>query len=346
MELLGLTVRWPVIGAPMAGGPSTPALAAAVSGAGGLGFLAAGYRTPQALSREIAELRELTAAPFGVNVFVPQDPAVDDRALSAYLTSLRTDAEAFDVDLVPSWNDDDWADKVALLESEGVPLVSFTFGCPPAPVVARLHDAGSRVVVTVTTPAEALLASAAGVDALCAQGIEAGGHQSTFSDDVAPDTGWGLLALLTAIRHEVGLPVIASGGLMTGSDVAAVVRAGAVAGQLGTALVRSTESGAHGIHKAALADPAFEGTAITRAFSGRRARGLVNRFMRAHPDAPSAYPQINSATAALRRAAVIRGDPHALNLWAGQGYRLAEARPAGEIVTRIGTEFDDLMEGR
>jgi nitronate monooxygenase len=127
---------------------------------------------------------------------------------------------------------------------------------------------------------------------------------------------------------------------MTGSDVAAVIRGGAVAAQLGTALLRCPESGASELHKSALADPAFRGTAITRAFSGRRARGLVNAFMRAHPDAPSAYPQINNATRAIRREAMARGDPDATNLWAGQGFRLAEERPAAEIITRIGLEFE------
>lgn len=202
---------------------------------------------------------------------------------------------------------------------------------------------GTHVVVTVTTPSEGRQAAAAAVDAVCAQGVEAGGHQATFEDDTAPDEGWGLLALLTALRHTVELPVIAAGGLMTGPDVAAVIRAGAVAAQLGTAILRSSESGAPDLHKAALADPTFTGTSITRAFSGRRARGLVNAFMRAHPDAPSAYPHINNATRALRRQAITRGDGHATNLWAGQGFRLAQERPVGEIVASIGSSFEQLV---
>ena len=139
--------------------------------------------------------------------------------------------------------------------------------------------------------------------------------------------------------------MVAAGGLMTGADVAAVVRAGAVAAQLGTAFLLCPESGASAAHQAALADPSFSGTAITRAFSGRRARGLVNDFMRAHPDAPSAYPEINNATRALRRQAVARGDPQAINLWAGQGFRLAQARPAAEIMATIGSEFEDRAAG-
>lgn len=340
MDRLGMSVRWPIIGAPMAGGPSTPALAAAVTEAGGVGFLAGGYKTAEAMGGEICDLRRLTSGPFGVNLFVPQPRPVDDEALRAYLVTLRSEDGDPGTEVVPAWDDDGWLDKLGVLEQSAVPLVSFTFGCPPTSVLSRLRRAGSSVVVTVTTPDEARLAASAGADAVAAQGIEAGGHQGSFHDDVLPDTAWGLLALITGIRHTVDLPVIAAGGLMTGSDVAAVLRAGAVAAQLGTAFLRTPESGAHAIYKAALADPDFSGTAITRAFSGRRARGLINDFIRTHPDAPSAYPQINNATREMRRAALARGDPHTVNLWAGQGYRLAEARPAADVVARIGAELD------
>jgi nitronate monooxygenase len=339
-KVLGLPLRWPIVGAPMAGGPSTPALAGAVSNAGGLGFLAAGYLDATALGRQVGELRRLTRAPFGVNLFVPQYGAVDEVALDRYIASLRTEAEALGVEAVPTWDDDGWEDKLELLTGDPVPVVSFTFGCPTPEIVRRLQKVGSRVVVTATTPIEASVAREAGADGVAAQGIEAGGHQATFADDAAPDTGWGLLALVTAIRHEVPLPVIAAGGLMTGADVAAVISAGAGAAALGTALLRCPESGASEVHKAALSDRRFGATAITRAFSGRRARGLVNAFMDAHPDAPSAYPHINNATRALRRAAVARGDPHGTNLWAGQGFRLARHRPAAEIISTIGYDFE------
>jgi nitronate monooxygenase len=340
MELLGLSVRWPIVGAPMSGGPSTPALAGAVSDAGGLGFLAAGYLTPAELEQQIGELRGITPAPFGVNVFVPQSPEVDQAALDAYVDSLRAEAQAVGVEVSASWDDDAWSDKVEIVIRHRVPVVSFTFGCPPPDIVHRLQQVGSRVVVTVTTPTEAAAAVSAGADAVAAQGIEAGGHQGTFLDDTAPDAGWGLLALVTAVGREVPVPVIAAGGLMTGSGVAAVTRAGAVGAQLGTAFLRCPESGASQVHKSALADARFGTTAITRAFSGRRARGLVNDFMRAHPDAPSAYPYINNATRALRRRSLARGDPEGTNLWAGQGFRLARDRPAAEVTAAIGSDFE------
>jgi len=342
-DLLGLTLGWPIVGAPMAGGPSTPGLAAAVSNAGGLGFLAGGYLAPDMMERQIEELRQLTPSPFGVNLFVPGSPDVDRVALDDYLASLRAEAEALGVDVVASWDDDGWEEKVAVLTRDPVRVASFTFGCPPTRIVRQLQEAGTKVVVSVTTPDEAALAHAAGADAVGAQGIEAGGHQATFGDDAAPEAGWGLLALVTAIRRRIPIPVIAAGGLMTGGDVAAVIGAGATAAQLGTALLCCPESGASEVHRSALTDPNFTRTTITRAFSGRRARGLENDFMKAHPDAPSAYPYINNATRALRREAGARHNPHGVNLWAGQGYRLAQDRPAAEIVTTIGSECEALI---
>jgi nitronate monooxygenase len=342
MELLGLPLRWPILGAPMAGGPSTPALAAAVSNAGGLGFLAGGYLTAELMEHQMGHCRQLTGAPFGVNLFVPQSPDVDQVALDAYLGSLHAEADALGVEVVASWDDDGWAEKLAVLRHHPVPVVSFTFGCPPPELISELQNVGSRVVITVTTPDEATMAAAAGADAVTAQGIEAGGHQGTFSDDGVPDTGWSLMALVRAVHRAVSLPVIAAGGLMTGTDVAAVMGAGAVAGQLGTALLRCPESGTSELYKSALSDPTFETTAITRAFSGRRARGLVNDFMRSHGDAPSAYPHINNATRALRRASVAGGNPQGTNLWAGEGFRRAQDRPAADIVGAIGVEVDSL----
>jgi nitronate monooxygenase len=306
-----------------------------VSDAGGLGFLAAGYLTAEQLALDISATRRLTDSPFGVNVFVPSRPAVDRRALDRYLATLTEDAEAHGVSLGSAgWTDDEWTAKLDVLQRDPVPVVSFAFGCPSRDIVSELQRLGSRVVVTITTPRHVSIATAAGVDALCCQGIEAGAHRGGFTDDERDD-GFGLLALLGAVRSATDLPLLAAGGLMESRDVAAVLAAGAEAAQLGTAFVRSAESGAHDTYKAALVDPQFEHTAITRAFSGRRARGLVNRFMTEHPTAPAAYPQINAATRPLRAAAAERGDPHGMSLWAGQGHRRARSLPAGEIVERV-----------
>ena len=195
--------------------------------------------------------------------------------------------------------------------------------------------AGPAVDVTVTNPAEAGLAVAAGPDALCVQGYEAGAHRGTFVNDDAPGRDHGLLSLIGEVAAVTGLPQIAAGGIMGPRQVRAVLAAGAVAAQCGTAFLRSPESGAHPAHKAALADPRYTATVVTRAFSGRPARGLVNEFIVDHGNAPPAYPEINNATRPLRAAAAGAGDTERMSLWAGQGYRLATERPAGEIIDRM-----------
>jgi nitronate monooxygenase len=320
--------RLPVVQAPMAGSAG-PALAAAVTAAGGMGFLAGGYQTADALRAQIAEVRARTGGPFGVNLFVPSDPDVDEAALRAYREHLRPEAEALGVALGEArWDDDDWAAKLELLLADPVPMVSFTFGHADRETMAALRECGTLVAVTVTTPAEARLAAEAGAQVLVAQGIEAGGHRGSFTE--GPDVA--LMPLLEAVRGT--LPVIAAGGLMTRADVAAALAAGAVAAQLGTAFLRSAESTAPPAHKAALAEDTE--TAVTRAFSGRRARGLVNGFLRAHDEhAPAAYPYVHHMVSPLRRAAAARGATDGMALWAGTAHRLAEERPAAEIVERV-----------
>lgn len=338
--------RHPVVQAPMAGGVSGPALAAAVSEAGGLGFLAAGYKTPAAMYEEIKQLRARTAAPFGVNLFMPQPPAADPAAVEVYAEQLAGESAWYETPLGDRdhGGDDAYDAKLAILLDDPVPVVSFTFGCPSPEAVAALAAAGTLTVVTVTSAAEALAARDAGADAVCAQGIEAGGHQGTHRDDPHADgagAGLGLLSLLAQVRAAVDLPVIATGGLMRGEQIAAVLAAGADAAQLGTAFLACPESGAHALHKQALTDPLFVGTELTRAFSGRPARGLVNRFIHEHgPYAPAAYPQVHYLTAGLRKAAAEAGDPQAMALWAGQGHRLARPLPAAALIETLITELD------
>jgi nitronate monooxygenase len=329
-------LRRPLVVAPMAGGPSTAGLVIAAAEAGAVGFLAAGYKTPEALRAEIAAVRAGTAEPFGVNVFMPGTPSPDAEAISAYLGSLRPDADA--VGAPPgeaAWDDDGYDGKIAVLLADPPPLVSFTFGCPHAGVIAAFAQAGAVVAVTVTSPGEAVIAAAAGADALCVQGYEAGAHRGTFGNDDSPGRDYGLLSLIGEVAAVTGLPQIAAGGIMGPPQVAAVLAAGAVAAQCGTAFLRCPESGAHPVYKAALADPRYTATTLTRAFSGRWARGLANRFVLDHPGAPSAYPEINNATRSLRAAAAARADPDRMSLWAGQGYRQATGHPAGELVERL-----------
>ena len=336
-------LRHPIVLAPLAGGPATPGLAAAVSAAGGLGFLAAGYRSAEALAGDIRAVRELTTAPFGVNLFVPGRAAVDDAALTAYIESLREDAAEYGVELGESRDDDDeWDAKLAVLERERVPVVSFTFGCPSAEAITALHEAGSEVWVTVTDVEEARIAAEARADALVLQGIEAGGHRASFVDRDDAE-GLSTLALLRLVGAEVELPLVATGGITDGAALAAVLVAGAAAGQIGTGFLRAGEAGTHPAHRAALA--ADTPTALTRAFTGRRARGLRNRFLIEHgPDAPPAYPHVHHATAPWRAAARERGDAEQFNLWAGQAHRLAEEAPAAEIVRTLARDAQAALD--
>lgn len=321
----------------MAAGPSTPALAVAVCEAGGLGFVGAGYLTPDALRDQIAEVRAGTSAPFGANLFVPGSGDVDMDALRAYVESLGPDAGE------PRDDDHAFEAKLDLLRSDPVPVVSFTFGCPAPEVLSSLREAGSEVWVTVTRPAEARAAAEAGASGLVLQGAEAGGHSASFDDSAVaePFSTLALIRLVAAQRLE--LPLVAAGGIIDGPGIAAVLVAGANAAQLGTAFLRCPEAGTHPAHREALATE--RPTALTRAFSGRLARGIENRFMREHADAPSAYPQVHYATSPMRAAARERGDTDAFNLWAGQTHALSRELPAGELVQVLSADARAALEG-
>lgn len=326
----------PIVLAPMAGGPSTPRLAAAVSNAGGLGFLAAGYLSAEALAGQIAAVRELTAAPFGVNLFVPGTPSPPG-SVADYAKRIAAVAAAAGVELgQPRYDDDAWEAKLALLTTDPPPVISFTFGCPDPSVIRTLRGTGSEVWVTVTTPDEAGHAAAAGADVLVAQGSEAGGHRGSFADDPGSDAsgGYGLLSLLQLVRARANLPVVAAGGISTGAAVAAVLTCGAQAAQLGTAFLSSPEAGTPQVHRVAVAAPGE--TAMTRAFTGRLARGIRNRFLDDHSQAaPAAYPDVHYLTAPLRAAGRSAGSPDLVNLWAGETHELAAALPADELVTQL-----------
>ncbi|MQY11575.1 hypothetical protein SRB5_16940 [Streptomyces sp. RB5] len=343
---LGELAPTPVWQAPMAGGASRPQLAAAVCEAGGLGFLAAGYKTPEAMYEELRQLRAATDRPFGVGLFLPQPPGPADGSLTAYAEQLAGEAAWYETELGETDAEDaDYSDafeaKVTLLRENPVAVVSFTFGCPDRAVLDAFADVGTLTVVTVTSAEEAATAAYAGAGALCVQGVEAGGHQGSFRNDPRADgTERGLLTLLAEVREAVRLPLVAAGGIMRGAQIAAALAAGAEAAQLGTAFLVCPESGANVIHKRAVLEGVLTRTELTRAFTGRPARGLVNRFVREHGRyAPAAYPQLHWLTAPLRAAATSAGDAHGMALWAGQGHRLARDLPAGELVGVLADEL-------
>lgn len=336
----------PIVGSPMAGGPSTPELAAAVSDAGGLGFLAGGMLDAPTLHEQLAEVWARSERPFGVNLFVPAvantygahprllDGADRARAVSEYRTRLGVDAARMGVELPEPEPDDadDWDRKVDLVIRERVPVVSFTFGLPSADVVHEIQRSGTEVLVTVTDLDEARAAVGHDVDGLCVQGPDAGGHRGTLEEAKDP-AGEDLVDLVAAVRAAVDLPIVAAGGISTPERAAQVRAAGADAIQIGTLLLLTPEAGTHLVHRRALTDPAFTSTAVTRAFSGRLARSLVNDFVRAHDGAaPAAYPEVNHVARGLRRAAAAAEDPQWFALWAGTGWRDARPVPTAVVV--------------
>lgn len=328
----------PIVGAPMAGGPGTPELAAAVSNAGGLGFLAGGYLTAERFADDIAAARAATTGPIGVNLFVPQPSVADARQLDYYAEALDELAEHYDVEVgLPRFGDDDgWQQKLEVVADVRPEVVSFTFGVPSPDVLRWFGALGILLFITVTSAYEAGVALAAGADGLVVQGPDAGGHRGTFAPDMEPGNE-SLHELLARIGSAHDVPLIAAGGLGTAHDVAAALSRGAVAAQIGTALLLSDEAGTNGAHRSALQHPHFTNTVVTRAFSGRYARGLENDFTRLLDGvAPLGYPEVNQMTSPIRKAAVAAGDPHGTNLWAGTAYRAARTGPAVDIVKTLG----------
>ncbi|GAC56747.1 putative 2-nitropropane dioxygenase [Gordonia hirsuta DSM 44140 = NBRC 16056] len=324
----------PIVGAPMAGGPSTPELTAAISDAGGFGILAGAYLSPAQLREQIAAVRSRTGAPFGVNLFVPEEIPFDAESFLRFRDELLPLAARFGATLPQNicYSDDAFEAKTQVLLDEGVHAVSFTFGVPAPEVFAACTARGIATITTVTDRLEAEIAVAAGTAVLCAQGVEAGGHRSTFHilDD---DRETPVLELLGRTAG-LGVPVIGAGGIGSVTDVQAMLDAGAVAAQVGTLFLRTPEAGTRAAHRAALADPRFTETRTTRAYSGRPARALVNDYVRRYSrTAPPVYPQINGLTGPLRQAAA--DDPQVINLWAGTGWRGAQAAPAAQVVAAL-----------
>lgn len=328
----------PLVAAPMAGGPSTLALARAVSSAGAFPFLAGGNRSPEALAADIDEARGFGAA-FGVNLFVLPPWGIDEDAFAAYVEELAEDAAELGVGLdpAPRRDDDHVAAKLALLCEAPVPVVSFTFGLPPAAAVTALRAVGTTVLASVTDPEEARAAAERGVDGLVVQGPAAGGHSATHHPSRTPGP---ILTeeLVRQVRAAVDLPLLGAGGVDGPLAVRRILAAGAEGVVSGTLLLRTDEAGTSPTHRAALADSSFRSTVLTRAFTGRPARSLRNAFVDRHHDtAPTGYPQVHHLTRELRQAAARAGDPHHLHLWAGTGWRSAPEGPAGEVISWLAT---------
>jgi nitronate monooxygenase len=343
VSTLGIT--HPIVQAPMGGANATPpGLVAAVGNAGGLGFIGAAYMSPEQIVRESSAIRAQTVHPFGINLFAPvETPArptnVDLQgaitALTPYHDELGLPAPA--APPAPAFGFDD---QLSAAVECGARVFSFTFGQLPPSAMRALKARGMYVIGTATTVDEAMLLERSGVDAIAAQGSEAGAHRGTFA---APfDSAMiGTMALVAQIVRAVRVPVLASGGIMTGRGIAAALALGAAAVQMGTAFLTTHECGVAESHKRAILDATEDATRITRAFSGRPARGIVNRAMTEIELAPGAilpYPYQNSLTRAMRNAASQQDRAEFLSLWAGQGVRMARRMGAADLVRTLVAE--------
>lgn len=342
MEWFDLAV--PVVQAPMGGGPATPALAAAVSEAGGLGSIAAGYLDGPAIREQLGEVRRRTDRAFAVNLFVLEQPGpstVEARAaVEAALAPLRRELGLAPGGVTPAMPDP--AEQVAAVLADPPAAVSFTFGLPSRDLVAELARRGTRTVVTVTSTSEAAAAAALGVDAVCVQGLEAGAHSGSVDGSRVPARS--TAALVTEIGATIPQPVIAAGGIVDGRGVAAVLVLGAAAAQLGTAFLLAPEAGTSEAHRRALQRADGADTELTRCLTGRWARAIPNRLTALTAGLPAVgYPDLHLLTADIRRQAASRGRDDLMALWAGDLYRSCPPRPAGEVIGEVGRTLSRLL---
>ncbi len=336
-----LSLAHPIIQAPLAGGGDTPALVAAVSNAGGLGFIGAAYLTPQQIKEVSRAVRSLTSRPFGINLFAPTrlpDAVGDPTRALACLAPFHVEL-GLPPPTIPTLDRDSFDEQLAATLESGARVFSFTFGILPGPAIAAIKGRGMLLLGTATTVSEAVALESAGVDGIVAQGSEAGGHRATFQGDFQSSLV-GTMALVPQIVDAVKVPVVASGGIMDGRGIAAALALGADAVQMGTAFLTCEEAGIPPAYKEAILRAKEDETRLTRAFSGRPARGIVNRFVRevestAWHGAILPFPVQNALTRPLRSAAARQGRADFLSLWAGQGVRLARRELAADLVRRL-----------
>lgn len=346
--LARLGVQYPIFLSPLGGGPSTPELAAAVTNGGGLGAIAAAYLSPREIAETVRRTRELAPGPLNVNLFASggyRKTEKDSGPMLKVMAELHQELglPAPQLPEVPPEPFDEQFEAVLAARPQ---VFSFTFGIPHEAALKEAKRAGMLIFGTATTVEEGRQLESAGVDAVLAQGSEAGGQRGTFAGDfeegLVP-----LMELLSGLVRAVKVPVIASGGLMDGKDVARVLRAGADAAQLGTAFLACPESGTSAPYKKALLAAGEGRTAITYAFTGRAARGLENRFTRTmekHKDDVLPFPFQNLLTREMRKASAMRGNAEYLSLFAGTGVGRIRALPAAELMGRLVEEMKAEMK--
>lgn len=346
-----LKISHPIFQAPMAGGGDTPELVSAVSNAGGLGFIGAAYLSPSKIIETANAVRSKTGCPFGINLFAPSAFMQDEVGLrDMMLKRLAPYYAELDIVLPKEQTSLDavnfFYEQLNAAVESGASALSFTFGIIPGDAVSLIKRRGMFLLGTATTVNEALALEKAGVDAVISQGSEAGGHRGTFLEDFE-ESMIGTMALVPQTVDAVKIPVAASGGIMDGRGIAAALALGASAVQMGTAFLTCTESGIPGVYKESILNSREDQTKVTRVFSGRPARGIINRFMRELEAGSSQIPPFpvqNSLTRPLRTAAAKKKRSEFLSLWAGQALRLSSSQPAGELILRLAKETEEVIE--
>ncbi|WP_394172490.1 NAD(P)H-dependent flavin oxidoreductase [Guptibacillus hwajinpoensis] len=338
-----LQIEYPIIQAPMAGGPTTPQLVSEVSNSGGLGMIGAGYLSADQVRTVIQEVHQQTKLPFGVNLFVVEEEAISESDLHKSFDALEPIRKALKLpNEVPDVKASLTIERhVEVIIEEGVSVCSFTFGIPPQSIITRLKENNIIVIGTATTVEEAIAVERAGMDAVVAQGSEAGGHRGSFLGESKGGL-IGTMALVPQIVDHVKIPVIASGGIMDARGFAASSMLGAEGVQMGTVFLTTVESGAHDLHKKAIMNAAEENTVITKSFSGKEARGIENDFIRLMNDNAfiAQYPIQNTLTKSIRKEAANQGNADYMSLWAGQGTRLNKEMTVKELFEELVSEID------
>ncbi|EPY06525.1 2-nitropropane dioxygenase [Paenibacillus alvei TS-15] len=350
-----ISIQYPIIQAGMAGGATTPELVAAVSSAGGLGTLGAGYMQPEQMRKAIRAIKQLTSKPFAVNLFIPEPAGIDQHISDAVMEDLQkidrllneqgqeiSEGRSKDRSEETYCFDESayrltFHDQIQVILEEHVPILSFTFGILDEIYIRQLREADIILIGTATHVAEAIQLEAAGIDMIVAQGSEAGGHRGTFAGDPYSSL-IGTLALVPLIVDQVSVPVIAAGGIMDGRGIAAVMALGAQAAQLGSAFLLCKESGAHPAYQAAIRASDECSTVITRTISGKPARGIRNDLIRrleTYHDSIPAYPIMNELTRGVRQSAARTNNPQYMSLWAGQAARMGEIQGAHDKMEQL-----------
>lgn len=345
-----LRVKFPIIQAGMAGGVTTPELVAAVSNAGGLGTLGAGYMNAEEMKDTIRKIKELTNQPFAVNLFVPELADRSEEKIQKANELLQPFREELNIPEpeVKKVSDENFDKQLEVIIREEVPVCSFTFGVPSPSTIQQLKQENIIVIGTATTVKEAIMNEEHGMDIVVMQGSEAGGHRGTFSGSFE-QAMIGTMSLIPQAADCVDIPLIAAGGIMDGRGVLAALTLGAQGVQMGTAFVTAIESGAKQQHIDALLNSTEDQTITTSVFSGKPARGIQNEFiekMKPHEQNLPDYPIMNTLTTGIRNEAAKQNRPEWIHLWSGQSPRMSKKKHAGDLISDIVSQIDDLESNR